>query len=260
MYWIDTWRFSHSIEYEIKYAGKYGAKGEKRKKRKKATPEQIKKQNQQNREKYVRRLIKANFTLGDYWATLKYPEGTRKTIKQIRKDLKGFLDSVRKAYKKHGKLFKFILRIEIGKNGGIHIHILFNRGNIKNVDMLIQQKWKHGRVNFQTLYEEGGYDRLAKYIVKEPDEEQYEQLQLFEQEEQKQLVKYSTSRNLIRPQAERKFYRRRTVRKVIENGPQPSAGYYIDQDSVVMGENPYTGMSYIHYTECLLEGGKYEKG
>ena len=260
MYWKDAWRFSHSTEYEIKFAGRYGAKGEKRKKRKKPSPEQIKRQNQQNREKNVRRVVKANFNPGDYWATMKYPKGTRKTIKEIRKDLKRFLDNTRNAYKKHGESFKFILRIEIGKNGGIHIHILFNRGNIKNVDMLIQEKWKYGRVNFQTLYEEGGYDRLAKYIVKEPDEEQYEQMQMFNREEQKQLVKYSTSKNLVRPKPERKFYRRRTVRKIIENGPEPSPGYYIEQDSVVMGENPYTGMNYIHYTECLLEGGKYEKG
>lgn len=42
MYWRDTWRFNGSIEYEFKYAGKYGAKGEKRGKRKRASPEQIK--------------------------------------------------------------------------------------------------------------------------------------------------------------------------------------------------------------------------
>lgn len=261
MYYVDIFSFPQSNEYEIKYAGKYGAKGEKRKKKRKATPEQIKKQNQRNREKYIRRVIKANFTMGDYWATLKYPEGTRKTIEEVMNDLEKFKRNVRRAYKKQGELFKFIIRIEIGKKGGIHIHLLCNRPkSMKNVDMLIQEKWKYGRVNFQTLYEEGGYDRLAKYIVKEPDEEQYEQMQLFDIKEQKQLVKYSTSKNLIRPQPERKVYRRRTVRKIIENGPQPSPGYYIDQDSVVAGENPYTGMNYLYYTECLLEGGKYEKG
>ena len=54
-YWKDTWTFPNSNEYEYKFAGRYGAKGEKRQQREKATPEQIQKQNQSNREKKVRR-------------------------------------------------------------------------------------------------------------------------------------------------------------------------------------------------------------
>ena len=88
MYWKDIWRFKNSVEYEIKYKGKYGAKGEKRAKRKKATPEQIKMQNQRNREKNVRRLIKANFGENDYWITLKYPKGTRLKIEDVKKHMK----------------------------------------------------------------------------------------------------------------------------------------------------------------------------
>lgn len=67
-YWLDTFHFFNSIEYEFKFAGKYGAKGEKRMPKKKATPEQIKLQNQLNREIRVRRLIKANFFPEDLWA------------------------------------------------------------------------------------------------------------------------------------------------------------------------------------------------
>ena len=84
-YWLDTFRFSNSTEYEIKWAGKYGAKGEKRTARHKATPEQMKKQNQINREKYVRRLIKANFFPDDLWITLKYPKGKRKPLFKVKK-------------------------------------------------------------------------------------------------------------------------------------------------------------------------------
>ena len=57
----DVWHFPGSNEYEYKFIGNYGAKGEKRHKRQKATQEQIRKQNQRNKEKRVRRLIKANF-------------------------------------------------------------------------------------------------------------------------------------------------------------------------------------------------------
>ena len=39
----DVWRFPGSNEYEYKFIGNYGAKGEKRHKKQKASPEQIRK-------------------------------------------------------------------------------------------------------------------------------------------------------------------------------------------------------------------------
>ena len=96
MYWVDAWHFRDSIEYEYKYAGNYGAKGEKRAKRRKATPEEVRRQNQRNREKNVRRLIKANFSSNDYWVTLKYPKGERPGIEEVKRHMKGFLDKVRR--------------------------------------------------------------------------------------------------------------------------------------------------------------------
>lgn len=102
MYWVDVWHFRGSIEYEYKHAGNYGAKGEKRAKRRKATPEEVRRQNQRNREKNVRRLIKANFASNDYWVTLKYPKGERPGIEEVKRHMKGFLDKVRRGYKKRG--------------------------------------------------------------------------------------------------------------------------------------------------------------
>lgn len=252
------YRFPGSIEQEYTYAGKYGAKGEKREKRKKATPEQVKKQNQWNREKKMRHLMKANFEVGDIWATLKYPKGVRKPLGQVLKDLKRFLDNMRYAHKKRGAPFKYIYRLEIGKHGGIHIHILINRTRgDPDTDILIQQKWPHGRVNFQALYEEGGFQKLAEYIVKPPDEEIEEQLSLFPDEERKQLIKYSCSKNLVRAEPEHKRYEHWTMRKIIEEGPTPTEGYYIDKDSIRCGKNRVTGMSYLYYTEYPL---KKERG
>lgn len=252
-YWKDTWTFPNSIEYEYKFAGKYGAKGERRSPKRKATPDQIQKQNQYNREKNIRRLIKANFVPEDMWNTLKYPKGTRKDLEEVKKDLKHFNDDMRKAYKKQGEEYKFIYRMEIGEHGGIHIHILINRSNIiSNTDILIQEKWKQGRVNYQTLYEYGGYQKLASYIVKKPNEEQEKQLSIFGEEDRKELIKYSSSRNLVRPEPERKAYRRWTMQRMIDNGPVPTPGYYIDKDSIRSGVNAYTGMSYYQYTEYRI--------
>lgn len=252
MVWKDIWIFKESIEYEYKFPGKYGAKGEKRSKKKKATPEQIRKQNQQNREKKTRRLIKANFSPGDWWVTLKYPEGTRLPLGEVKKHFKIFLGRMRKAYKKLGVPFKFIYRIEVGRRGGLHMHILLNR--IPESDHLVRMYWsEHGWMNFTPLNEAGGYKKLANYIVAQPDEEEWEQLSLFSREEQKVLISYNSSRNLIRPQPERKSYRRRTMRKLLENGPKATPGYYIDADSVHYGVNPFTGFSYYQYTECILD-------
>jgi hypothetical protein len=252
-YWQDTWAFTNSIEYEYKFAGNYGAKGEKRNKKTKATPEQIQKQNQFNREKKMRRLIKANFLPDDMWETLKYPKGTRKRLLEVKKDVRSFLTAMRKEYKKFGDPFKFIIRYEIGKKGGIHIHILINRLEKVPMDLLVQDLWIYGRVNHETIYEYGGYQKLANYIVKKPGKEEENQLKLFDEKERKELISYSSSRNLIRPEPERKAYTRWTMRKLIENGPKPTPGYYIDPDSVHCGVNPYTGMSYFQYTEYRIK-------
>ena len=112
-HWLDTFRFPNSMEHEIKWIGKYGAKGEKRAARHRATPEQIKKQNQANREKYVRRLIKANFFPNDLWITLKYPKGKRKPLWEVKKDFTNFVSRLRYRYEKRGHMLKYIYRMEV---------------------------------------------------------------------------------------------------------------------------------------------------
>lgn len=258
MYWKETWRFPGSIEHEYKYAGNYGAKGEKRQKRKKATPEQIKKQNQLNREKKMRRLIKANFTENDMWVCLKYPKGTRKPLEEIKDDMSRFLRKLRTAYRKNEEELKYIYRLEIGKRGGIHYHLLVNRiRGAAASDMLIQSIWTQGRASFENIYDYGGYKALAEYIVKQPDSAADKQLSLFEMDERKEFIKYSSSRNLIRPEPEKEKKFHLTMRSIVEkcrrNGaPDPTPGYYIDRDSVYIGKNRFTGMSYLQYTEYKI--------
>ena len=253
-YWLDTFIFPNSTEHELKWEGKYGAKGEKRKPRQKATPEQIKKQNQLNREKYVRRLIKANFFPEDLWITLKYPKGKRKPVWEVKKDFRNFVSRLKYQYKKRGHALKYIYRMEVGKKGGIHIHMIIPRIRGEDADLLAQEAWeKCGRIHFESIYEYGGYEQLASYIVKQPDEEVEKQLSMFPEEEREVFISYNSSRNLIRPVAERKHYRRWTVKKLIEEGPRPRSGYYIDKSSIRSGVNRYTGMSYLYYTECRMD-------
>lgn len=247
-YRLRIWEFLNSKEYEYTYMGNYGAKGEKRAPRVKITPEQIMKQNMTNRKNHVRRLIKNNFGPGDYWITLKYPKGTRKSVAEVRKDIEKFIANMRNAYKRKGEQFKYIFRVEIGKLGGIHIHIILNRCKTGTAtDVLVERYWKAGRPNFALLYEDGGYDQLASYLAKP---------QLEGQEEDEYLKRFHPSRNLVKPVPKEKEYKHWTVRKLINEGPKATEGFYIEQDTVVVGVNPYTGMSYMKYTETRIRPEK----
>ena len=79
-YTEKIFRSLNVIEHEFSYKGMYGAKGEKRAPKKKATKEQIKRQNQTNKENYIRRTIQLNFAEGDLWCCLKYQDGYRLPI------------------------------------------------------------------------------------------------------------------------------------------------------------------------------------
>lgn len=247
------WTFKGSIEYEYVYSGNNGAKGEKRRKKYKPTPEQVKRQNQINKENRMRRLIKANFNENDYWCTLKYPAGSRPGIDRVTLDLKNFNKKMQRAYKKYNQEYKYIYRIEVGKKGGVHIHIIINR--IRDgpaTDKLIREKWITHKVNYQQLDQNENYDALAKYIVKEYEDDT--QLSLFDLPEQKKLIRYSSSRNLVRPKPVKKIFKRRTMRKILHEGPTAKQGYKIDTDSIKQGVNPYTGRSFLKYTEIRIRG------
>ena len=115
MYKRDIWTFKDSLEVEEKHTGRYGAPGQKREKKKKATPEQIKKQNQWMKVRKVRRLIKWNFSEGDYWLTFTYrPADRPKDMESAKKDMSNLLNRLKYHYKKQDKQLKWILKMEQG--------------------------------------------------------------------------------------------------------------------------------------------------
>lgn len=257
------YNFDDSIEHEFKYKGNYGAKGEERAPKKKATPEQIAAQNQKNKENSTRRMLKANFKEHDLWVCLKYPAGTRLSVDEVKKDKERFYKTLGREYQKRGSPLKWYARMEIGERGGIHMHFVINR--IPDADLIIEDAWSRtlekskiertrGLVDFKSIYEIGDLKALAEYICKKPKEDspEYEQLSLFNEEEQKALLSISHSRNLIKPEPEIETRSRRTMRKVVDEGPTPTPGYYIDMDSLYIGVNPFTGYSYCKYTEIKL--------
>ena len=246
------------IEHEIYYAGNYGAKGEKRSERQKPTPLEIKKNNNWNKVKYYRRLMQLNFYPGDLWTCLKYKAGTRKDINLVKSDLRSFFSHLRKAYKKAGYPLMFIYKLEIGKRGGLHCHLVVNR--IPDCDLLMRNAWKKatedaGSIDYQTIEEYGGYAGLSEYICKEPDEEIQGQISFLIPEDRKKVYSISSSRNLKRPEPIRKKYSHWTLKKILtgESQIKPTEGFYIDQDTVKKGVNRFTGMSYLYYTEVRVK-------
>lgn len=250
-YKVDKWVFQNLIEWEYKYVGWYGAKGEKRAPKQKRTPEAIAKQNLYNKQKTVRHLLNANFQKGDYWTTLTYERGTTLPIGEVAHDVQLFIDRLKRFYKKTGEACKFIYRLEIGANGGIHAHIVLNR--IEGLDLAIQDKWPHGFTHTELL-DNGPYEQLAEYIVKPPTDQQGKLLTALglSKKDEKRLIKYSCSRNLIRPEPETYEVKNHTMRKIYNSDLVPTDGYFIDRDSIQRGVNEWNGMSFLKYREHRL--------
>lgn len=286
--WI--YKSSWGIEHVIQYMGAYGGRHEKRADHEKPSREQIKRQNRKNKENRVRRTIQLNFRPGDLWLTLKYPKGTRKPMEEVLTDFRGFTDRMRKRYKKQGIPFKYMYRIEIGKRGGIHVHIVMNRMNDQRADLIISDAWTRARgaTPIGDMLEEGlcpadglahldhvravGNGReLAEYLVKEQPEVLEDGTHL-SREEMEQTSRYGSSRNLLRPVPEVKTYNHWTMRRLLELGAEGmntrpnryrTEGYAVDKDTWAQGINPYTGLSYLCYFEVptgrTKDGGRYGK-
>lgn len=229
-----TYSFKDSIEVYEYLDGRYGAPGEKREKKKKATPEQIRKRNQWNKERKARHKLKVWFRENDYLALLTYRREERpQDMEEAKKDFSDMLKGIRREYKKRGYELRWLRNIEVGPRGAWHIHMVINRE--ADTDLILKKAWQKGRVTFKHLYEEGGFADLAGYITKTPDTANRYNENLVE-------TSYSSSRNLPTPEPEKK----RLVRWVKE--PKEKKGYYIDKERYFEGRNPVTGYRYRYYT------------
>lgn len=233
--------FEDSIEIERSHTGKYGARGRSRQKKRKPTPEDIARQNQTNKENYLRRIIKNNFKAAcDYWITFTYQRGTRTDPDKVNDDLTKVIKKIKYHYKKRGAPCKWIARVEVGKRGAGHIHMIINR--VDDFDKIIAAAWKtipeSGHVDMTMLREKGHFKDLAAYIAKKPPEDS--EIAPVQQA----YTAYRRSRNLEVPTPKVRVIKS----KQLLSEPQPYKGYYIDKSSVCYGVNPVTGFLYQHFT------------
>ena len=224
------------IEVDEYRDGRYGARGEKRKEKKKPTPEQMRRQNQFNRTRRLRRMMRANFQENDLYWTLTFKKERRPRDMLEAKDIWTKLQrEIRKICKKQGVSFKWVVRIERGSKGAIHIHLVMNAIDKPSK---IRKLWEdYGRAHLEYMYEEGGFADLAAYMTKpeEKDEEVY----------------YSHSRNLPIPKPLIEMVRMSLSDRDDIEVPE---GYYLDKSSLIEGYNPVTGYPYRHYTLVRIRG------
>lgn len=224
-------KFKNAIEIEEFHNGRYGAPGEKRLKKKKATPEQIEKRNQYNKEKLARWKLRHNFNLRDYYSCLTYIKEMRpESMKEAKKHFKRFYRKVREEYRKRGHELKWMRNIECGTKNAWHIHIVVNR--IPDTDIILRQAWDKGGVHNQLLYEKGEFAELAAYMTKTP-----------KTDKRLKEASYSTSKNLPVPEPKEEILWGKKWKE-----PQAWKGYYIDKNSLHEGKNPVTGHRYRCYT------------
>lgn len=163
-----TYTFPGVIEVEEYHDGRYGAPGMKRDKKKKATPDQMAKVNQYNKEKLARRRLRQYFTDRDWFVTLTYKREARPPdIDTVKKHFKDFYTKLRKIYRKNEAEFFWIRNIENTTRGNWHIHVVINDLPNENLLRILNETWPHGTVEPKPLYKRGGFKDLAAYITKD---------------------------------------------------------------------------------------------
>ena len=120
--------FNNAIEIEEYHTGRYGAPGQQRVEKKKATPEQVEKRNQWQKEKIARHRLRTYFKVNDYFTDLTYRiESRPNNMREAMVHFSKFIRKVRTKYRKKGYELFWQKNVELGTKGAWHIHIIINR-------------------------------------------------------------------------------------------------------------------------------------
>ena len=223
-------------DISISQDGRYGAPGEGRKTREKLTPEQIARQNHQNKVRKIWQLIRGNYQEGDRWITVTYRKGERPDWETGLKQLANFRKRVGYWFRKREIPIRLMYSIERGSKGAIHMHMLLNDVPGINIDRILQELWKYGRIHSTSLYDDGDYRDLAEYLAKGE--------------------KYGHSYGLQMPTQEKP---RLITRADLMDYPKPEKGWRVLEESITEGVNPVTGSPYLRYTMVREEKPKEKK-
>ena len=174
---------------------------------------------------------KANFSPGDLWVTLTYPQKTTPDSETVRRNIKEFLKRMRRQFRKIGKECKYIFSVGRGKRGAVHLHMVMSKIDTEIVSTTWQNivnggKWVH--VHTEHLDKSQNWHKVAQYIIKNGEE-------TFLSDDPIIKKRFSSSRNLrdTKPRARIVFARR------WKEQPPERKGYYIDPELSYNGVNKY---------------------
>lgn len=138
------------------------------------TPEKQKRLNRQRAERYIAQLADANFTERDVELTLTYKKHHQPDLERCQKDVRNFLDRLKRYRKKNGLGDpKYIYVVEGGrekKSGfgvtNFHCHMMMDGAVDRKT---LEEIWENGYANTKQLQpdEDRGLEELAKYMIKE---------------------------------------------------------------------------------------------
>lgn len=222
------------IEVQKYTNGRFGRKGENGKSvAERVTPvEQLKWQSKEAVRKVWRLLRdRTNFSPGDLWITLTYPQKTTTDSETVRRNIKEFLKRMRRQFRKIGKECKYIFSVGRGKRGAVHLHMVMSKIDTEIISTTWQNivnggKWVH--VHTEHLDRSQNWHKVAQYIIKNGEE-------TFLSDDPIIKKRFSSSRNLrdTKPRA-RVIHARRWKEQ-----PPERKGYYIDTELSYNGVNKY---------------------
>ena len=167
---------------------------EKRAERENLTSELQQKINQRHRAEKFQRELLDNFKAGDWYITLTYGGGEALEKEKVTKDLRNFMDRLRRRFKRKDVSFKWIRVIEnLEGRGRPHAHLIIPQeiAGFEELNQMLKEIWPNGFVKAQPY---GGTAtdawRIAEYFCKEMSKGNGGD-------------RHSSSRNLIRREPQR---------------------------------------------------------
>lgn len=208
--------------------------GRLREAKKNQTPEKVARLNTERSDRHFVLLADGNFTAQDVHLTLTY-KGEMPTMERARKDVRNFLDRIKRLRKKRGlPALKYLGAIEgcaDGTRERIHVHILLSGGIAREE---LEAIWAKGYANADRLHpDENGLEAVARYIVKQSR---------FGKEKYKK--RWFASRNLKQPQT------RTSDTKVRNAKVKRLAGDMLSEARPIM-EKAYPGYEFV---KCQVHG------
>lgn len=198
-----------------------------------ATPEAVRRLNEERSRRYVVQLADANFGAEDISLTLTY-NGTPPEYEQAQKDVRNFLGRVKRARKRAGlDALKYIYTIEDERDGQakrIHVHMLMNGGLDRSE---LERLWSKGYANADRLQpDENGLEAIARYITKQ----------------QKNRRKWAASQNLKKPKV-------RTADTKVSNAKVKRMARDFDNQAKEILEKVYPGYRFtrakVYYSDIV---------